>query len=30
VDEMAVTTDGELLIAANKADDPSFLTLSSV
>ena len=29
VDEMALTTDGELLIAANNADDPSFLTLFS-
>ena len=29
VDEMALTTDGELLIAANNADDPSFVTLFS-
>jgi hypothetical protein len=27
VDEMALTTDGKLLIAANNADDPSFVTL---
>ncbi len=29
VDEMALTTDGKLLITANNADDPSFLTLFS-
>ncbi|HLK51067.1 MAG TPA: hypothetical protein VKT49_23155 [Bryobacteraceae bacterium] len=29
VDEMALTTDGKLLIAANNADDPSFVTLFS-
>src|SRR2546425_4976141 len=29
VDEMALTTHGELLIAANNADDPSFVTLFS-
>jgi hypothetical protein len=27
VDEMALTTDGKFLIAANNADDPSFVTL---
>jgi hypothetical protein len=27
VDEMALTTDGELLLAANNADDPPFATL---
>src|SRR5712692_3014800 len=27
VDEMDLTTDGELLLAANNADDPSFVTL---
>lgn len=27
VDEMALTTDGRFLIAANNADDPSFVTL---
>jgi hypothetical protein len=27
VDEMALTTDGKLLIAANNADDPTFATL---
>ena len=29
VDEMALTSDGKLLIAANNADDPSFVTLFS-
>jgi hypothetical protein len=29
VDEMDITTDGELLLAANNADDPSFVTLFS-
>jgi hypothetical protein len=29
VDEMALTTDGEFLVTANNADDPSFLTLFS-
>ena len=27
VDEMALTTDGELLVAANNAEDPPFITL---
>ena len=27
VDEMALTTDGKLLLAANNADDPAFVTL---
>jgi len=27
VDEMAITSDGSLLLAANNADDPSFVTL---
>src|SRR5260370_39441304 len=29
VDEMAITTDGKLLITANNADEPAFLTLFS-
>jgi hypothetical protein len=29
VDEMDITTDGELLLAANNADDPAFVTLFS-
>lgn len=29
VDEMAITTDGTLLLAANNADDPAFATLFS-
>lgn len=30
VDEMAITTDGKLLLAANNADDPPFATLFGV
>ena len=29
VDEMALTTDGKLLLAANNAEDPPFATLFS-